>query len=146
MLSAVVDTNVIVAGILTAFSNSASHLLLNRLWKEEFLLVCSPAALLEIAEVLAHPEMQKIHRLRDAEIRAFCQALEIRSRMFVGTRPVSPTVTRDVTDTKWVALAIESVADYLVTFDRRHLHRLRKVGQTRIVTPHKFLQALDRET
>ena len=41
-------------------------------------------------------------------------------------------------------VCLEADADYLVTNDRRHLHLLRKVGRTQIVTPRKFLSELDR--
>lgn len=144
MLSAVVDTNVIVAGVLSSNATSASRALIDRLRAGEFLLLMSPEALLEIEEVLTLPEMKAIHGLTDDEIRAFCQSLQVGSRMVSGTTPVSPALTRDVTDTKWVAIAVEGDADCLVTKDRRHLLRLNRVGRTKIVTPRKFLQALDR--
>ena len=142
---AVVDTNVLVAGVLTSSSRSTSRRLLDRHRKGEFTLLLSPATLTEIQEVLALPQLRAMHRLTDDEIRLFCLRLEFdkSTRVLAGNRSVSPSVTRDVTDTKWVALALEGDADYLVTNDHRHLHRLRKIGRTRVVTPHKFLQALD---
>lgn len=111
-----------------------------------FVLLFSPAALLEIREVLALPQLREIHRLTDADIRRFCRRLQIdtNSRVLSPTTPVSPAITRDLTDPKWVALALDAAADYLVTNDRRHLHRLRRVGRTQIVTPRKFLRELDR--
>jgi predicted nucleic acid-binding protein len=54
-------------------------------------------------------------------------------------RVVSHAVSRDVTDTKFLDLAVASDADYFVTNDRRHLLPLKRIGRTRIVTPHKFL-------
>jgi predicted nucleic acid-binding protein len=51
-----------------------------------------------------------------------------------------------VTDTKFVALAIDGQADYLVTHDQRHLGRLKKVGQAKVVTPAKFLMALQQSS
>ncbi len=145
MVSAVVDTNVLVAGVLTSSSRSASRRLLDRHRRGDFALFLSPAALKEIQQVLVLPSLRAMHQLTDDEIQLFCLRLEFdtNTRVLAGTLPVSPAVTRDVTDTKWLALALEAEADYLVTKDRRHLHRLRKFGKTRIVTPHKFLQALD---
>jgi putative PIN family toxin of toxin-antitoxin system len=145
MVNAVVDTNVLVAGVLTSNPRSSSRRLLDRHRHGDFTLLLSPAALKEIQEVLALPHLRAMHRLSDEEIRLFCLGLEFagNARVLSGMFPVSPAVTRDVTDTKWVALALEGDADYLVTKDHRHLHRLRKIGKTRIVTPHKFLQALD---
>jgi putative PIN family toxin of toxin-antitoxin system len=145
MLAAVVDTNVLVAGVLTRSLRSASRRLVDRHRSGEFTLLLSPATLTEIQEVLALPQLRAMHHLTDDEIRLFCLRLEFdkNTRVLAGTRPVSPSVTRDVSDTKWVALALEGHTDYLVTNDHRHLHRLRMIGRTRIVTPHKFLQALD---
>ncbi|MEX0713265.1 MAG: hypothetical protein WD278_13000 [Pirellulales bacterium] len=45
-------------------------------------------------------------------------------------------------DTKWVALALATDADFLITHDHRHLHRLRVVGRTKIVTPAAFLRQI----
>jgi putative PIN family toxin of toxin-antitoxin system len=132
MLSAVVDTNVIVAGVLSSNPTSASRALMDRLRAGEFLLLLSPEALLEIEEVLALAEMKAIHGLTDDEIRTLS-----------GTTSISAALTRDVTDTKWVAIAIEGDADCLVTKDRRHLHRLKRAGRAKIVTPRKFLKVLD---
>jgi putative PIN family toxin of toxin-antitoxin system len=145
MAAAVVDTNVLVAGLLTSSPRSANRKLLDRVRDGDFTLVLSPAALLEIQQVLALPQLRALHHLTDDEIAVFCLGLEFakNARIVAGERPVSPSLTRDVTDTKWVALALESDADYLVTNDHRHLHRLRKVGRTRILTPHKFLAALE---
>ena len=49
---------------------------------------------------------------------------------------------RDVTDVKFLNLAHETDADYLVTKDGRRLLRLKKYRRTRIVTPTQFLAYL----
>jgi uncharacterized protein len=60
-----------------------------------------------------------------------------------GRLVISPSLTRDVTDAKFLALAAEISADFLVTRDRRHLLRLRHFQKTRIVTPRQFLKELE---
>ncbi len=142
MVSAVIDTNILVAGILTANPRSASRRVIDGLFSGAYDLLLSPTILQEIQDVLTLPRLQSVHRLTADQIQRFCHSLQVRGRMFSGTREVSAALTRDVTDTKWVALALEADADYLVTRDRRHLHRLRTVGHTRIVTAHQFLQQL----
>jgi predicted nucleic acid-binding protein len=47
-----------------------------------------------------------------------------------------------VTDAKFLGLAEEAGANFLVTNDRRHLLRLKRHGRTRIVTPARFLREL----
>jgi len=49
----------------------------------------------------------------------------------------------DVTDRKFLDLAIASGADYFVTNDRRHLLPLKKIGRTKSSRPHKFMQVLN---
>jgi uncharacterized protein len=142
MTTAVVDTNIIVAGMLTQSPRSASRELIDRLFAGDFELLLSTAALAEIQHVLALPQMQAIHHLTDDEIQQFCRALAVRSRMLSGNVEVSPAITRDISDTKWIALAIEGDADFLVSRDRRHLNRLKTVGRTQIVTAHAFLKSL----
>jgi len=71
---------------------------------------------------------------------AFCPEQSV----LPGTLSVSSALARDVTDTKWLAIALEADADYLVTLDRRHLQRLKSIGQTKNVSPRAFLRALDR--
>lgn len=142
MITAVVDTNVIVAGVLTTSSRSASRQLIDRLGAGDFLLALSPPTLAEVLEVLQHPRLRAIHGLTAREVRQFVHSLEQRSRMFSGELEVSAALTRDVTDTKWIALSIEASADFLVTNDRRHLQRLKRIGRTEIVSAGRFLRAL----
>jgi predicted nucleic acid-binding protein len=52
------------------------------------------------------------------------------------------SIARDITDAKFLGLAQESGADYLVTKDNRHLLRLGRYQRTRIVTPAQFLKRL----
>jgi predicted nucleic acid-binding protein len=80
---------------------------------------------------LSQPDIQVKHRWTDKEIIEFCRVLELGARLITPTSVVSAALTRDVTDTKWVALALDADADYLVTKDRRHLERLKEVGRTR---------------
>ena len=89
MVNAVVDTNVIVAGILTSSAASASRSLMDRPRNGDFVLLLSPAALLEIREVLALTTLREIHRLTDEDIRRFCRRLEIDT----NSRVLSPTTT-----------------------------------------------------
>ena len=55
---------------------------------------------------------------------------------------VPTDLARNVTDTKFLALAEESGADYLVTNDHRDLLRIGAWSGTRIVTPAEFPREL----
>ena len=144
MITAVVDTNVFIAGVLTNHPRSASRQVIDRQEAGDFTLALSPETLQEVLHVFRHPHLRLIHHLSDAEIRQFARRLEVGSRIFSGAVDISPSLTRDATDTKWVALSLEADADYLITLDNRHLGKLKRVGRTKIVTPAAFLRALDR--
>jgi len=146
MLSAILDTNVFIAGLLSTHARSASRELVDRHLRGDFTLFSSPEAMLELAAVLSLPKLLVVHGLSIEQIHRLSRALESarNTRLFEVTTVMPPSITRDATDTKWLALAVETDADYLVSLDRRHLLRLKTVHRTKLVTPRAFLNALNR--
>jgi putative PIN family toxin of toxin-antitoxin system len=142
MISAVVDTNILVRGTIASHPGSASKGIVDAFFAGRFVLFLSLETLLEIHEVLFDKNVRAKHGWSDEKIADFCRALEVGSQIIEPKTVVSAALTRDVSDTKWVALALDAKADYLVTKDWRHLERLRKVGQTKIVRPRAFLSIL----
>jgi hypothetical protein len=63
----------------------------------------SREALFEIQRVLADEVIRAMHGWTDAMILSYCRALEVKGRMIETTTVVAPSLTRDVTDTKFVA-------------------------------------------
>lgn len=143
-LSAIIDTNVLIAGISTANPRSASAAVVDRLFADRFVHFASLESLTEIYEVLRLPTVRAIHKLTDEKIDLLFAALEAESTLLEPVGVVAASLPRDLTDTKWLALAAHADADYLVSNDRRHLLRLKKFGRTAIVTPAVFLRELDR--
>jgi putative PIN family toxin of toxin-antitoxin system len=142
MLRAGVDTNVVVSGFISGFDNSAAYRVLACLRQGLFRLVTTDAALTELRFVLGLKEIQKRHGASNAMLDAFCDNLRSKGELFDPPTAATPLLARDITDAKFVDLALASGADYLVTRDRRHLLNLKMIGRTRIVTAHKFLLAL----
>jgi predicted nucleic acid-binding protein len=87
--------------------------------------------------------MRRRHGWSDDEILLFVLSLHVSALIGEGRELVSPAITRDVTDTKFLSLAAEVRADFLVTGDRRHLLNLRRFRETRIVTAAQFMKELD---
>jgi putative PIN family toxin of toxin-antitoxin system len=141
MDDAVVDTNILVSGAIGS-ARSASARLLDAYYDGRFRLVFSPATIDELLTVLTLPDIQARHGWSDDEIIQFISTLLAAAIICTGQGTVSAALTRDVTDTKFLALAAEAGATFLVTKDRRHLLRLKRYKGTRIVTPAKFLEAL----
>jgi len=143
MPSAVVDTNIFVAALLTTSPRSASRRVVDALLSEHFQLLISPDTFDELMEVMALPRIRAQHELTDRALITFGRSILASGTMLTGKLILDPAIVRDVTDAKWLALAIEGNADFLVTNDKRHLHRVRKQIKTKIVTAHAFLKRLE---
>ena len=141
MMIAVLDTNVLVQAAISA--RGASFQVVKAHLEGQYEQAFSQNTLEELARALTIPRIRARHGWSDTEIREFVQLLCLGARVYPSRLGVAASITRDVTDTKFLALAVESGADYLVTGDRRHLLRLRKYGRTKIVTPREFLRALE---
>ena len=142
MIIAVVDTNILVRGAIGGGRKSASRGVVDAMFAGHFRLILSGETLHEIQRVLTQDDVRAKHGWHDAKIERFCRALEVTSLVLEPTTRVPASLTRDVTDTKWLALALDAGADYLVTHDNLHLLRLKRVGRTQIVRPRKFIEVL----
>jgi putative PIN family toxin of toxin-antitoxin system len=141
MTTAILDTNVFVQAAIGS-PRSASTRCLRAYDAGRFRLLFSPATLDELLAVLLVPGIRARHGWSDDEIQRFVLSLLPDADLYAGEYPVSVQLTRDLSDTKFLALAEEASADYLVTNDRRHLLPLRNHGATSILTPSQFLGAL----
>ena len=73
MIRAVVDTNVLVSGLISASGYPRE---IERRWrKDEFALVISPEIIDEVSRVLRLPRIHQKYRLADSDIQAFILAL-----------------------------------------------------------------------
>ena len=144
MITAIVDTNVFVQAAISP--KGASFQVLKAQLDGKYQLISSQATLDELSRVLMIPHIRARHGWSDTEIRAFVGLLAANAATYPGRRPVPASITRDPTDTKFLSLAEESSANYLVTQDRRHLLRLKQHGKTWIVTPAQFLKKLASES
>lgn len=137
MISAILDTNVVIQAAISR--TGASYQVVQALFARQFEICISADVLDELYQVLTAPTIQARHAWDEQEVRDYIQLLVADAKLYPNQTAVSVSTARDVTDTKFLALAAESAANYLVTNDRRHLVRLGQVGMTKIVTPHKFL-------
>jgi putative PIN family toxin of toxin-antitoxin system len=142
MITAVLDTNVIVASAIGSAKSTGGRIL-DAYFDGKFRLAFSPATSDELLQVLSLPKIRARHHWSDDQILRFVLSLHVSAIIGTGQLKVSAKVTRDVTDTKFLALTAETRADFLITKDRRHLLRLRQIEKTRIVTPSQFLKELD---
>ena len=133
MIRAVIDTNVLVSGMLSPSGNEAMVLLAldHRLIRACF----SPDILAEYAAVLARPKFA----FPPEEIDALLAMLRSNGELF---RPVeSSLVSPDPGDTKILHCALAAEADYIVTGNRRHFPDA-PYGSIQVVSARELLDQI----
>jgi putative PIN family toxin of toxin-antitoxin system len=141
-IAAILDTNVIVQALIGS-PRAASSRMLAAYAQKRFRLIFSFATFEELDAVLKLPAIRARHGFADEKLRGYMAFLLANSSIHSASEStIAASITRDITDTKFLALAQQSNADFLVTNDRRHLLPVREFGPTKIVTPAHFLRKL----
>jgi len=139
MLRVVIDTNVIVSGILSRQGATAEIL---NAWRERrFLLLSSPAIVAEIRAVLRYPRIHRKYPLTDAEIDQVISLIEHDALLVPGSADVAGSVPADPKDEMFLACALEGQADVIVSGDH-HLLDLGVFRDIPIINPRQFLDQL----
>lgn len=137
MLKAVLDTNVLVSGLI-ASSDSAPALLIKAWYERKFEPVVSFAILKEVAKVLGRDKIRRYYGHIDKDLpQKYITGLMRFATLVPGELQVRG-VCADPDDDKFLAAALEAEADYIVSGDS-HLLVLRDYRGVRIVKPGEFL-------
>lgn len=137
MLNVVIDTNVVVAGLLSR--KGASFKILSRIGTGEFDISLSVPLLFEYEDVL---KRQKFDTLDSADINNFLNYLckmSLRRKIFYLWRPY----LTDPKDDMILELGFEANCDFIVTFNQRDFKGIEKFN-LQAITPQKFLSILRR--
>jgi len=137
-VSAVVDTNVLVSGLVAPAGPPRQ--ILDAWLEEDFTLVTSLYLVEELAHALAYPRITKRLRLDEAELEALLAALLSRAHVVAGQLHLRG-VTRDPKDDAVVTCAVEGEAGYIVSGDQ-DLLTLAEYQGVQIVTPREFVEML----
>ena len=138
-MRAVLDTNVIVSGVIKEEGPSGKILRL-LLQERKFISLTYLEILAEIREVLRREKIRKYHGWTHEQVDMFVAFLYAQSVVTEGKLTVS-IVSKDPEDNKFLACAQEGKADYLVTGDDDLLNIKSHEG-TLIVPPAAFLPVL----
>ena len=126
MISAVIDTNVLVSGL--GWARSAPAKVVEAMVAGRFLLVSSPSLMSELEKVLSYPKLVLAFPQPDTVVglvREIAVLVEPRRNLHV---------VPDEADNRVLETAAEATADFIVTGDRRLLV-LEQYGTTLVVTP-----------
>jgi uncharacterized protein len=138
MIREVLDTNVIVSGILSEKGIPGRIL---RAWLEDrFHLVTSRAILEELGRVLRCSKIRHRHGWSDFQALKFIEDLTSLAVLVPGELRLA-VVSEDPSDDRFLECAIEGQADYIVSGDG-HLVRLAQYEGVEILSPSEFLALL----
>ena len=136
MIRAVIDTNVVVSGLISPAGNEALILLAVH---QGLVHPCFCAEILdEYAAVLARPKFA----FPPDEIAAVLDLFRSQGELFEPD--VSAVASVDPGDTKFLQCAVAALADYIVTGNKRHFPES-SYGVTRIVSAGELLDQITRE-
>ncbi|OGH20798.1 MAG: putative toxin-antitoxin system toxin component, PIN family [Candidatus Levybacteria bacterium RIFCSPHIGHO2_02_FULL_37_13] len=139
-LRVVVDTNVLVSGLL-GIKNSPSSKILKAVRNQKVILVTSPKILKEVTDVINRERIVKLTKMTRQERKEFIDKLIERSDITIG-KQLSQIVSRDVKDDKFLACGVEGKVDYIISGDD-DLLSLREFEGIRIVSPQQFVTLLE---
>ena len=131
---AVVDTNVVIAGLLTKSADSPTASMVNGMLSASFPFVLSETLLAEYAAVLFRPAIRKLHLLSEVELESIL--LEIARHAIVLDPSMGPKSPDRGDQLLWDLLGARPDL-VLVTGDKLLLRSVEFQG--RVVTPREFL-------
>lgn len=137
-ISAVLDTNVLISGLLVAEGHAAR--LIDAWLDGHFSLVTSLYQVEEVLHVLSYPRIARRLTLTEDELTAFTNALLTRATVTPGEVHL-PGLTRDPKDDAIVACAVEGRAQFIVSGDR-DLLVMEKFGAIVVLSPREFSERL----
>lgn len=134
----VIDTNVLVSGIIVAHGPSAQ--ILASVQRGELTLITCAALLEEFSDVILRPRIARKYPRVAEHADALLDYLRANAVLVSGI-PTAAIVPADPDDDCVIACALEGKADYLVSGDP-HLLDLRSHGDIPILGPRDFVEAV----
>ena len=142
MLRVVIDTNIIVSGVLSRKGAPAEVL---DAWRERrFLLLISPQIIAEVRAVFEYPHIRKKYPFIDEEVDQVIELLEHDALVVPGEADVSGDVPADSKDEMFLACALDGEAGLIVSGDH-HLLDLFIYRDIPIISARQFITKLDKE-
>lgn len=139
MLRVVLDTNIIVSGLISKRGTPADIL---KAWRHrEFVLLLSTEIILEIERVLDYPKIAKKYGLRPAKQKQVI-ALFKKYAVLVEPADIKAPISSEPDDDKFLTCAVAGQADFVVSGDS-DLLELKTYGGIEVVTGGRFLVALE---
>lgn len=138
MLSVVLDTNIIVSGIIS--SKGSPNKILN-LWRQKKIqLIISPAIIKEIIAVFKRPKIRNNYQLSDKHINKIKQLLQ-KDATLIKPKSYLKIIKVDPADDKFINCALTARVKFIVSGDK-HLLDLKKYKKVKIIKAAEFLKLI----
>jgi putative PIN family toxin of toxin-antitoxin system len=138
VIKAVIDTNILVSGLISPKGHPAK--ILDYWQKRRFILVTSDAIIKEVERVLRYPKIAKRYHLSMERIREYVKGIAVFSEVCSPSKKIS-VVKDDPEDNRLLEAAVASDADFIVSGDE-HLLEIGEYREVRIVDAKTFLNEL----
>ena len=136
---AIIDTNIIVSGLITADADSPTARILNGMLKGEIPHLMSEELLIEYAKILRRPKLAGLHRLTDGEIDTLLAEIVANA---MWREPVPAEEAPDSDDSHLWRLLASEYGSILVTGDKLLLTSP-PVGHS-VIAPRNYVETLIR--
>ena len=137
MIRAVVDTNILISGVIKPERTTGE--ILRRLRDGEFVLLYTEPLLAELAEVINRPRIRQKYGLGSEDIETVLALILLRGEPIDPTRRVE--ICRDPKDNMILEATVAGQADMITSGDF-DLLSLREFAGMPIISPAEFLQRL----
>lgn len=136
---AVIDTNVVVSGVLTSLSESPTARVLDGMLADRFRFLLSVELVAEYREVLLRQKIRRRHRLSEAEVDILLTDM-VTNGTVLDLRPPPAGRRRGGDDHVWQILAAEPSA-FLVKGDRALFDQ--PARGARVLSPRSFVESIE---
>ncbi len=133
-----VDTNIIVSGLMTMATPYA--LILDTVHSKKVVLLVSDEVVIEYLRVLDCPRIRKYKKITDEAVRDLTSLFIEDTERVEVLSPIKKS--KDPDDDKFLSLAIEGKADFLITGDKADLLSLGEIERIPIITARQAVEAL----
>lgn len=135
----VVDTNIIVSGLMTTATPPAQ--ILDAVHGKKIILLVSDEVVVEYLRVLESPHIRKYKKITDEVIRDLTSLfIEQTERVEILSHIKK---SKDPDDDKFLSLAVEGKADFLITGDKADLLSLKEIEHIPIITARQAVERLN---
>ena len=130
------DVNVLVSGTTTSQTPPSQIL---QAWRDGQIEIATSLPILEdLSRVLRYPRVVGLTKMNDGEQTEYITTLQASAIVVPGT--ISVQVSSDPDDNKLFSCAIESEADYIISWDKKHVLSIGEYQGIKTITPANFVK------